>query len=403
MMKDSAELPLPEAQRILIDAALPTATEVIPTRSALGRVLATDIVTPHAFPDTPRSAVDGYAIDQIGLDHYQIVATLGAGQMPDQPLRAGQAAAVMTGATVPPGSLAVVRVEDVAVDGNLLTIQSEVKKKENINRIGEEMEMGACILRAGTRLTPVNFSVLCCAGIAEVSVHRLPRVGILITGDEVLQLGQVHKPGSVFDSNRHFLDGSLAQLGIHCQVLGPVKDNEVTIRDSLEQLSAECDLVITSGGVSMGKYDFIRPLLQSSGYRMLVNRTKIKPGRPLMVACKDDTLFFGMPGYPTACLVNFFYFLLPTVKRMMGLKDVLPPTRKVCLADDLKGRQGRWDVLRVQLKGEQGEALAYRAPSQLTSHFMNMGMCDGLVLLGGECDCAHSGDEVEMLDFALQF
>lgn len=403
MMKDIAELPLPDAQRILIDAAQPMATEVISTRSALGRVLAEDIVTPYAFPDTPRSAVDGYALNQVGLSNYQIVATLGAGQLPEQPLHAGQAAAVMTGATVPQGSIAVVRVEDVAVDGNLLTVQSEVKKKENINRIGEEMEAGVCILQAGTRLTPVNFSVLCCAGIAEVKVHCLPRVGILVTGDEVLQLGQTHKPGSVFDSNRHFLVSSLAQLGIECQVLGPVKDNEVTIRESLEQLSAQCDLVITSGGVSMGKYDFIRPLLQSSGYRMLVNRTKIKPGRPLMVACKDDTLFFGMPGYPTACLVNFFYFLLPAVKRMMGLNDVLPPTRKVRLADDLKGRKGRWDVLRMQVKGEPGDVLAYRAASQLTSHFMNMGMCDGLVLLGGECDGINSGTEVDLLDFALQF
>ncbi len=403
MMQDIAPLALPEAQRVLLEAAPSAATEVIPTCSALGRVLAENIVTPHAFPDTRRSAVDGYAIDQIGLKQYRIVATLGAGQLPQHPLAAGQAAAVMTGATVPEGSVAVVRVEDVAVDGDLLTVQTEVREHENINRIGEEMETGACILHAGTRLTPVNYSVLCCTGIAEVKVHRLPRVGILITGDEVLQLGEAHRPGSVYDSNRHFLVGCLAQLGISCQVLGPVNDDEATIRDSLEQLSAECDLVITSGGVSMGKYDFIRPLLQSSGYRVLVNRTKIKPGRPLMVARKDDTLFFGMPGYPSACLVNFFYFLLPTVKRMMGLNAVLPPTRKVRLADDLKGRKGRWDILRVQLKGDLGDELVYRAPSQLTSHFLNMGMCDGLVMLGGDFDCANAGDAVDLLDFTLQF
>jgi len=403
MMKDIAALPLPEAQRVLIGSAPLAAAEVISTRSALGRVLAEDIVTPHAFPDTRRSAVDGYAVDQIGLKRYRIVATLGAGQLPQQSLATGQAAAVMTGATVPEGSAAVVRVEDVAVDWDLLTVQTEVREKENINRIGEEMETSACILQAGSRLTPVNHSVLCCTGIAEVKVHRLPRVGILITGDEVLQLGETHRPGSVYDSNRHFLVGCLAQLGVLCQVLGPVNDDEATIRDSLERLSAECDLVISSGGVSMGKYDFIRPLLQSSGYRVLVNRTKIKPGRPLMVARKDDTLFFGMPGYPAACLVNFFYFLLPTVKKLMGLKKVLPPTHKVRLADDLKGRKGRWDVLRVQMKGEPGEELAYRLPSQLTSHFLNMGECDGLVMLGGDIDRADAGDEVDLLDFARQF
>ncbi len=403
MMKEIAALPVPDAQRVLLDAVNPADTEIISSKSALGRVLAEDIVTPRAFPDTRRSAVDGYAVDQVGLQQYRIVATLGAGELPQQALAAGQAAAVMTGATVPEGSVAVVRVEDVTVEGDLLSLQAEVREKENINRIGEEMEQGDCILRAGTRLTPVNHSVLCCAGISEVKVHRLPRVGILITGDEVLQLGMPHRPGSVYDSNRHFLVGCLAQMGVLCQILGPVDDDEATIRASLEQLSAECDLVITSGGVSMGKYDFIRPLLHSNGYRVLVNRTKIKPGRPLIVARKDDTLFFGMPGYPAACLVNFFYFLLPTVKRLMGLTDVLPRTRKVCLANGIKGRKGRWDVLRVQLRGERGNELAYPLASQLTSHFMNMGMCDGLVMLGGDFDSADAGDEVELLDFSMQF
>jgi len=403
MMKEIAALSVPDAQRALLDSVQSTGTEIIPSRSALGRVLAEDIVTPRAFPDTRRSAVDGYAVAQVGLQQYRIVATLGAGHLPQQALKAGQAAAVMTGATVPEGSIAVVRVEDVVVEDDLLSVQAEVREQENINRIGEEMAQGDCILRAGTRLTPVNFSVLCCAGITEVKVHRLPRVGILITGDEVLQLGAPHRPGSVYDSNRHFLASCLAQLGIFCRILGPVNDDEATIRASLEQLSAECDLVITSGGVSMGKYDFIRPLLHSSGYRVLVNRTKIKPGRPLIVARKDDTLFFGMPGYPAACLVNFFYFLLPTVKRLMGLKNVLPPTRKVRLADAIKGRKGRWDVLRVRLKGEQGELLAYPLASQLTSHFMNMGSCDGLVMLGGDDDRADAGDVVELLDFSMQF
>lgn len=402
-MKEIAALPVPDAQRILLDSVTPADTEVVSSKSALGRVLAEDIVTPRAFPDTRRSAVDGYAVDQVGLKQYRIVATLGAGELPQQALATGQAAAVMTGATVPEGSVAVVRVEDVEAEDNLLRILTEVREQENINRIGEEMTQGDCILRAGTRLTPVNHSVLCCAGITEVKVHRLPRVGVLITGDEVLQLGAPHRPGSVYDSNRHFLVGCLSQMGIHCQILGPVNDDEATIRSSLEQLSAECDLVITSGGVSMGKYDFIRPLLHSSGYRVLVNRTKIKPGRPLIVARKDGTLFFGMPGYPAACLVNFFYFLLPTVKRLMGLNDVLPPTRQICLADGIKGRKGRWDVQRVQLKGERGEQLAYPLSSQLTSHFMNMGMCDGLVMLGGDQDHADAGGEIELLDFSMQF
>lgn len=402
MMKPLA---LPDAQSVLIDAARSrtVGTEVIPTANALGRVLAEDVVTSHPFPDTRRSAVDGFALSEVGSDRFRIVETLGAGDLPQQELKAGQAAAVMTGATVPSGSVAVIRVEDVEVDGMTLTLKKSVGDKENINRIGEEMESGRKILTAGTRLTAVSHSVLCCIGQAEVEVYRLPRVGILITGNEVLQLGQEHRPGSVYDSNRHFLAGCLAQLGVTCKVLGPVNDDEQTIRKSLDQLAEECDLVISSGGVSMGKYDFMRPLLHSSGFEVLVNRTGIKPGRPLIVARRDGTLFFGMPGYPAACLVNCFYYLVPTIKALMGFKDVTPQTRTVKSASDLKGRKGRWDIIRVSLNDNDGGMTASKLDSQLTSHFLNMGECDGLVMLGGDVDAVKAGDFVEVLDFRLQF
>lgn len=402
-MTEIAALPLPQAQQVLIEAASPVGTETIASVDALGRVLARDIVTPHAFPDTRRSAVDGFALSQTGLKEYQVIETLGAGELPQQQLVEGQAAAVMTGATVPEGSVAVIRVEDTDVSGSRLILKRDVSGGDNINRIGEEMDAGTVIITAGTRLSPVSHSVLCCAGIARVEVYCLPKVGILITGDEVLQLGTEHRPGSVYDSNRHFLAGCLAQLGVQCKVLGPVNDDEDTIRNSLDQLALECDLVISSGGVSMGKYDFIRPLLHSSGFEVLVNRTGIKPGRPLIVARRDNTLFFGMPGYPAACLVNFFFYLLPTIKELMGMNNVVPHFRSVALGTDLTGRKGRWDVIRVKLDTEQGREVACRLPSQLTSHFLNMGGCDGLVLLEGDVETVSAGMDVGFLDFSSQF
>ncbi|WP_321365301.1 molybdopterin molybdotransferase MoeA [uncultured Desulfuromusa sp.] len=403
MMTAIAALPLPDAQAVLIGTAQSVGIETIATADALGRVLAEDIVAPHAFPDTRRSAVDGFALNQPGLQEYQIVETLGAGELPKHHLKDGQAAAVMTGATVPEGSVAVIRVEDTTVVDGILVLKAEASVGENINRIGEELSSGEPVLNSGDRLTPVNHSVLCCTGIAQVKVRRLPTIGILITGDEVLQLGQEHRPGSVYDSNRHFLVGCLAQLGIKCKVLGPVNDDETTISSSIDQLAQECDLVISSGGVSMGKYDFIRPLLHSSGFEVLVNRTGIKPGRPLIVARRGETLFFGMPGYPAACLVNFFYYLLPTVKKLMGINAVLPHVRSVQLATDLKGRKGRWDVIRMKLVTEAGEERAHKLSSQLTSHFLNFGICDGLALLGGDVDQISAGEQVEILEFIAQF
>lgn len=402
-MIEMSALSLPDAQQVLINAVTSVGTEIIDTVDALGCVLAEEIVTAHAFPDTQRSAVDGFAVNQQGLKEYRIVATLGAGELPQHQLKEGQAAAVMTGATVPEGSVAVIRVEDTIVTDDLLALKADISVGENINRVGEEMAKEANILCTGTRLTPVKHSALCCAGTARVKVHQLPTVGILITGDEVLQLGENHRTGSVYDSNRHFLTGCLAQLGIQCKVLGPVNDDETTISESLDQLAKECDLVISSGGVSMGKYDFIRPLLHSRGFDVLVNRTGIKPGRPLIVARRDATMFFGMPGYPAACLVNFFYYLLPTIKRLMGIGDVLPVVRPVLLATPLKGRKGRWDVIRVKLDREAGQERAHKLTSQLTSHFLNFGRCDGLVLLGDEVDRRNADERVDLLEFLSQF
>lgn len=402
-MTQISDLPLPDAQRVLIDAVTPLGTEMINTSTALGRVLAQDVITPRNFPDTPRSAVDGYALGQIGRQDYQIVQTLGAGVLPQVRLQARHAAAVMTGATLPEGSRAVVRIEESVVKGATLAIDGDVVEGDNINQVAEEMAVATTILDRGTKLTPVAYSVLCCTGIAQVKVYRLPRVGILITGDEVLQLGMNHLSGRVYDSNRHFLASCFAQLGIACKIIGPVNDDEMTIRASLDQLARECDLVISSGGVSMGKYDFIRPLLHSGGFELLVNRTGIKPGRPMIAARRDKALFFGMPGYPAACLVNFFFYLLPAVKKMIGLNDVLPRWSYGSLVSDLSGRKGRWDVVRVQLKTTVGRVFVDSSPSQLTSHFLNMGRCDGLVVLDAEMDHIPSGTDVAVLHFDAQF
>lgn len=396
-------LPLPDVQRLLIDAAPKPATETIATAAALDRVLAESIVVPHAFPDTRRSAVDGFAISAPGLEHYRVIETLGAGELPQQHLKAGEAAAVMTGATVPAGSFAVARVEDSEIHDDILTLKQDVSSGENINPIGAEMAQGKTIYSDGTRLGPVKHSVLCCTGIAKIKVFRLPKVGILITGNEVLQLGEAYRPGGVYDSNRYFLAGCFAQLGIPYQIIGPVPDNETSILNSLDQLAEECDLVISSGGVSMGKYDFIRPLLHANGFEILVNRTRIKPGRPLMVARRNETLFFALPGYPAACLVNFFYYLLPTVRKLMGLSQVSPLTRRVTLGTGLQGRKGRWDIIRMRLQTENTREYACKLDSQLTSHFLNFAACDGLALLDNEVDEVSSGQEIDFLDFRLQF
>ena len=396
-------LDYPEALDAVLACARPVEIERLGIAEARSRVLAEDIVAPRAFPDTRRSAVDGYALGSLGLTQYTLAQTLAAEDLPQSPLAAEAAAAVMTGATVPDGAVAVVRVEDVTVDGRRVVPEATVKPGENINAIGEEAAEGQPVLQQGQRLDAIAYSVLCYMGIARAKVYRRPRVGVLITGNELLRPGQPHRPGMVHESNGYLLQSVLEKLGIEPLMRGPVADSPGELGATLNELARQSDLVVTSGGVSMGKFDFIRPLLHEAGYRVLVDRTKIKPGRPLLVAERDRTLFFGMPGYPAAFLVNLFVYLLPVLKRLCGLENVGPLWQKAILAAPVKGRAGRWDMIRTQLHTAGGGLVARPASSQLTSHYLNMANADGLIVLDKDCAQCPEKSEVDVLKFSWAF
>lgn len=400
MSAEVKNLLYPQALEKLLAAVSEVSCITVPTVDAAGYVLAEDIKTPRPFPDTRRSAVDGYALGSIDATSLELIDTLAAEDLPRGAMPNKAAVAVMTGATVPHSAKAVARVEDVRSEGRLIFPPQGLQEGENINNIGEEAGAGELVLQQGRYLDAVAHSVLCYLGVSEVRVYRRLKIGIMVTGNELLRPGQKHRPGMVYEANSFLLSRLLRQMGCEVDLRGPVADSPAVISQVLKQLGEENDLVVTSGGVSMGKFDYIRPLLEQSGFELLVDRTRIKPGRPLLVARRDGQLFFGMPGYPAAFLVNSFVYLLPVLRKLSGRQQLQPDIRLARLGEGVKGRLGRWDMIRVGLQYEGAELYATPLKSQLTSHFINMAACHGLVTLAHDCEALDKGEQVRVIDFS---
>jgi molybdopterin molybdotransferase len=224
-------------------------------------------------------------------------------------------------------------------------------------------------------------------------------VGVLITGSELLEPGEPHQAGKAYNSNCHLLYQVLTQLGMECTLMGPIADDPKLLQEALEELVRQNDVVVSSGGVSMGKYDYIRPLLQSAPYTSIVNRTRIKPGRPLVVAQRDATLCFGMPGYPAAFLTNMFVYLLPVLKKIAGWTGYQPEWRCVRMQVPACGRKGRCDLVRASISSRGAELCAEPLANQLTSHYLNLASCDALLLLDNDIDTLDSGELAQALIF----
>jgi molybdopterin molybdotransferase len=383
----------------LLETVEPMPVDFLPVTEVNGRVVAEDLHVTRPFPDSARSAVDGYALGSCEDRTYTITRHIAAGAEVNDIIQPHEAAAVMTGACVPQGSVAVVRVEDTSTDGGHVEVHIPVERGSNINLIGEEAHPGDIIIQRGERVSEIGSSVLCYAGFNRMNVYRAPKVGILITGPELLEPGEEYQRGKTYNSNCHLMRNVLARLGISSHMRGPVDDEPRVVEGALEELTRKCDVVVTSGGISMGKYDYVRPLLLREPERVLLNRTRIKPGRPLVVSRLNGTLCFGMPGYPSAFLTNMFAYLLPVLKKMAGWSMYRPAWYPVCLSAPVRGRQGRSDLLRARLRYAEGRVFAAPLDDQTTSHYLNMAGCDALLHLDTQQACLQEGELVPALIF----
>lgn len=316
----------------LLAAARPlTDTEMVATQDANGRVLAVDQTSRLDVPPADNTQMDGYAVRAAdcasGAATLTVAQRIPAGHV-GQPLAPGSAARIFTGALIPPGADAVVMQEQAEADGERVMIRHAPQPGEWIRRAGEDIRAGSVILPAGTRLRPQELGLAASVGIAALPVTRRLRVAVFFTGDELAMPGEALKPGAIYNSNRFTLRGLLQNLGCDISDYGIVPDTLEATRDTLRRAAAGHDLIVTSGGVSVGEEDHIKPGVQAEG-RLDLWQIAIKPGKPLAFGSvrrsnDGDAFFLGLPGNPVSSLVTFMLFVRPLILRLQGMLDVEP-------------------------------------------------------------------------------
>ena len=359
-------------------------TEVVPLDAALGRVLAADVVSPLDVPGHDNSAMDGYAINSRDSNDGGCALTVSqripAGH-PGGELAPGSAARIFTGAPMPLGADAVVMQEECEVDGVAVRIARKVSAGENVRPRANDIARGDRVLSAGQKLRPQAVGLLASLGIAEVSVVRRLRVALLNTGDEIVEPGQPLRTGQIYNSNRYTLIATLQQVGCEVVDLGQVEDTFEATRVALLDAAQKADLILTSGGVSVGEEDHIRAAVEAEG-EISLWRVRMKPGKPLAFGRVVDTPFIGLPGNPVSAFVTFCLFGMPYVRAMQGQADTFPLPIAVRLPQAIEKPLKRREFIRVRVrKEEDGLPVAEPFPRQGSDVLTSTVWADGVLEL----------------------
>ncbi|MCF0064049.1 molybdopterin molybdotransferase MoeA [Dyadobacter chenwenxiniae] len=323
-----------EAKQKIIANVQALSVQTVEVRKALGYVLANDILAPMSLPSFRQSSMDGYAIlDTDILEKDTILSLSGeskAGQTITQTLVSGNAIRIFTGAPVPDGATAVVMQENTSAENGTITIREfPVQAGKNVRNIGQQIQKGAVALEGGTFLSPGSIGFLHGMNIWEASVHSKPKVGLLITGDELLHKGDAIVHGKIFESNSSMLAAALEKEGIaDLEIKYAEDDLESTIK-GLSELAENNDVVLASGGISVGDYDFVGKAVEALGAKTIFYKVRQKPGKPLLFAKRNEKLIFALPGNPASSLVCYYEYVLPALRIMSGLKDPFLTTLKM--------------------------------------------------------------------------
>lgn len=406
-------LPVDEALARLLAAAQPvTETENVALLATAGRVLAADVASTVDVPPADNSAMDGFAFRladlQAASGTLPLSQRIPAGVAP-APLAAGTAARIFTGAEIPPGADTVAMQEDCVYDEKSLTLNAcaidKLKAGSHIRPRGQDMAAGQTVLTRGTRLGPAQAGVLAGAGVASVPVYRRLRVAIFSTGDELLEPGTPAQPGRIYNSNRYALHGWLTQADCSVVDLGVVADTrDATIR-ALRDAAARADVVITTGGASVGEEDHLRAALLDIG-EVDLWKIAIKPGKPLLhgrvTADGLDTPVIGLPGNPVSVAVTFLVMALPFLRALQGCADTVPRALRVPAAFAVKRAGNRTEFLRVRLAPDESGPQLERFANQSSGVLTSMAWADGLARIPADTTVA-VGDPVDYLPLAVLF
>ncbi len=386
-----------------------TGTERVPLASALGRVLAEDVVSPFSVPPHDNSAMDGFAFDGAQLVPGQplrlkIVGTALAGPAWHGSVAPGECVKITTGAVMPAGLDTVVPQEFTRIDGDTVTVPADVLRPgHNRRRAGEDLMAGQPALLQGELLAPAALGLLASLGLGEVIVRRRLRVAYFSTGDEILSLGEPPREGAVYDSNRATICALLARLGVELIELGVVRDEPARLEAAFREAAARADAVITSGGVSMGEADHTKAMMRKLG-DVAFWRIAMRPGRPMAVGriAGDgrDALLFGLPGNPVAAMVSFIAFVRPALLRLMGAHPRPPVLLRAASAVPIRKKPGRTEYQRGIVTQQPDGSLQVRPTGHQGSGVLSsMVQANGLIVLAHAQGDVAVGDAVSVMMF----
>lgn len=391
-----------EAAATVLERTPVLGVEPVALADASGRVLAEDLVAQAPLPPFPSSAVDGYAVRAAdGGKPLRVLGESAAGRPFTGAVQPGTAARILTGGVVPEGADTVVMVEDVVLAGDAVTVPAAVTAGANFHRVGADLAVGDVILRAGIQLGAAEIGIAAATGRARLPVRRRPRIALMSTGDELVEVGRTPGPGQIPDSNRWALLAALREAGAEVTVLGIAPDEAGALRRFVTQALGDADALVTSGGVSVGTHDLVKPLLESLG-TVHVGRVKLKPGKPFTFATLDGgKVAFGLPGFPVSSLVTFEVFVRPALRKMQGFAQVHRPLLAVRLGYDARPTAERTEYQRVTLRREGNELVAETTGSQSSSRLMSLAGAHALVRVPAGEKGISAGTVVEALILSL--
>lgn len=303
--------------------------EVVDLLTAFHRILATPVISSLDFPHWDNSAMDGFAVRYEDVQNsnsenptiLEVVEEIPAGYQPQNPIKPGQAARIFTGAIIPKGADTIVMQEKTNLQENQVFIFAKPQPQEFVRKQGDFYQAGTELLPAGITLNAAEIAILAAAQLQKISVFRRPRVAIFSSGDELVTPEQTLKPGQIVDSNQYALASLVRDLGAAVLTLGIVKDNPTALTETINYAINNADIVLSSGGVSVGDYDYIDNILASLGAEIHFRAVQMRPGKPLTFATFPNSLYFGLPGNPVSALVTFWRFVEPTIKKLSGINQ----------------------------------------------------------------------------------
>ncbi|MCP4572769.1 MAG: molybdopterin molybdotransferase MoeA [bacterium] len=395
-----------QAVRKLKSRLDPLGTEEIPVLKSAGRILREDLSSPHAIPPFDKSAMDGYAVRAADVADASVEAPavlkvledIPAGQVGNFRLRKGTTARIMTGAPLPAGADAVVMVEDTVMAPEGVLIRKAATRGANVGPAGEDVKKGETVLTAGTLLGAAEMGMIAATGRSRIEVSIRPKVRIVSTGSEILKPGVKLRPGHIYDANGYSLTGLAGERGAEARFLGIAADRKGALEQKIAQ-AEDADLLVLSGGVSVGDYDLVQDILLGLGVEQIFHKVRIKPGMPTFAGVRGTSFVLGLPGHPVSCMVTFMLFAGVIIDTMLGRNTAGPRRTTAILSDSLRLKPARRKYLRGIVENSDGRLVVSPYHAQESGVLKSMVAADVLIEVAEGVTELEAGRPVDIVYF----